>query len=133
MRSDGVHSCPVGDCVARVPRGRLMCPAHWQLVPAKLKRALHRASRNGNGAGSRAHRAAAHACIEAAETRHRRSCQHSMRRTARRFLAAYTHPNRIDGEMWDEEDTALRVLRCQAHKPDPRTSRCLHCGATLAT
>jgi hypothetical protein len=68
MGSEGVHRCPVGDCTARVPRERLMCATHWQLVPAKLKRALCQAWRGGHGAGTRAHRAAAQACIRAARS-----------------------------------------------------------------
>ena len=55
VRGDRMHRCPIGDCTVRVPRERLMCPRHWQLVPAKLKRALRRAW--GNGAGRRQPRA----------------------------------------------------------------------------
>jgi len=52
----------------------------------------------------------------------------------RRFLAGYRHPNHINGESWDEEDITrvIQVMRCHPHKPDPRTRRCLRCGATLA-
>ena len=109
-----MHRCPVGDCTAQVPRERLMCAAHWRLVPARLKRPLRHAWRNGNGAGSRAHRAAARTCIEAARAGHQPACEQSMRQTVRRFLAAYRHPNEFDRESWDEEDPALRLLRCRA-------------------
>ena len=135
MSGDGMHRCPVGDCTARVPREQLMCPPHWQLVPPKLKRALRQAWRGGQGAGTRAHRAAAHACIGAARSGCQPACDQNLRRQVRRFLAGYRHPNHADGESWDEEDVSrlVRVMRCHPHKPDPRTRRCLRCGATLAT
>ncbi len=135
VSGDRTHRCPVGDCTARVPREQLMCPTHWQLVPPKLKRALRQAWRDGQGAGTRAHRAAAHACIAAARSGCEPACDQNLRRQVRRFLAGYRHPNHINGESWDEEDVSrlVRVMRCHPHKPDPRTRRCLRCGATLAT
>ena len=135
MTSEGVHRCPVGDCTARIPRERLMCARHWQLVPAKLKRTLRQAWRDGHGAGTRTHRAAAHACIQAARSGCEPACDQNLRAMVRRFLAGYRHPNHINGESWDEEDVSrlVRVMRCHPHKPDPRTRRCLRCGATLAT
>ena len=133
-RGDRMHRCPIGDCTAQVSRERLMCPRHWQLVPAKLKRALRRVWRNGQGAGTRAHRAAVHACIHAARSSCHPSCDQNLRGMVRRFLAGYRHPNHINGESWDEEDITrvIQVMRCHPHKPDPRTRRCLRCGATLA-
>ena len=132
---DRIHGCPVADCNARVPRELLICPTHWQLVPAKLKRALRQARRGGQGAGTRAYRAAAQACIQAARSNSQPTCDQNLRAIVRRFLAAYRHPNKPDRESWDDEDTtrALLVLRCRAHKPDARTSRCLRCGATVTT
>ena len=127
-----MHGCPVGDCTAQVPRELLMCLTHWHLVPAKLKRALRQAWRGGHGAGTHAYRAAAQACIQAARSNSRPTCDQKLRAMVRRFLAAYRHPNQPDNESWDNEDTA-RVLRCRAHKADPRTSRCLRCGATVPT
>ena len=63
------------------------------------------------------------------------ACDQNLRRQVRRFLAGYRHPNHTDGESWDEEDITrlVHVMRCHPHKPDPRTRRCLRCGATLAT
>ena len=135
MGSEGVHRCPVGDCTARVPRERLMCARHWQLVPPKLKRTLRQAWRSGQGAGTRAHRAAARACIRAARSNSHPDCDQNLRRQVRRFLTGYRHPNHADGESWDEDDITrlVQVMRCHPHKPDPRTRRCLRCGATLAT
>jgi hypothetical protein len=135
MASEGVHRCPVGDCTARVPRERLMCARHWQLVPAKLKRTLRQAWRDGHGAGTRAHRAAAQACIRAARSNSHADCDQNLRRQVRRFLTGYRHPNHINGESWDEDDITrlVQVMRCHPHKPDPCTRRCLRCGATLAT
>ena len=130
-----MHRCPIGDCTVQVPAERLMCPPHWQLVPAKLKRALRRVWRNGQGAGTRAHRSAVRACIHAARSSCHPSCDQNLRGMVRRFLAGYRHPNHINGESWDEEDITrvIRVMRCHPHKPDPRTRRCLRCGATLTT
>ena len=68
---------------------------HWQLVPAKLKRALRQAWRSGQGAGTRAHRAAAHACIRAARSSCQPACDQNLRGMVRRFLAGYRHPNHI--------------------------------------
>jgi hypothetical protein len=135
MGGEGVHRCPVGDCTARVPRERLMCARHWQLVPAKLKRTLRQAWRSGRGAGTRAHRAAARACVRAARSNSHPDCDQNLRRQVRRFLTGYRHPNHINGESWDEDDITrlVQVMRCHPHKPDPRTRRCLRCGATLAT
>ena len=135
MGGEGVHRCPVGDCTARVPRERLMCARHWQLVPAKLKRTLRQAWRGGRGAGTRAHRAAARACVRAARSNSHPDCDQNLRRQVRRFLTGYRHPNHINGESWDEDDITrlVEVMRCHPHKPDPRTRRCLRCGATLAT
>ena len=135
MGGEGVHRCPVGDCTARVPRERLMCARHWQLVPAKLKRTRRQAWRSGRGAGTRAHRAAARACVRAARSDSHPDCDQNLRRQVRRFLTGYRHPNHINGESWDEDDITrlVQVMRCHPHKPDPRTRRCLRCGATLAT
>ena len=132
---DRIHGCPVGDCNTRVPRELLMCPIHWQLVPARLKRALRRAWRGGQGAGTRAYRAAAQACIQAARSNSQPTRDQNLRQTVRRFLAAYQHPNHADADSWDDEDVSrlVRVMRCHPHKPNPRTRRCLRCGATLAT
>jgi len=135
MTSEGAHRCPVGDCTTRVPRERLMCARHWQLVPDKLKRTLRQAWRDGHGAGTRAHHAAAQACIRAAHSNSHPDCDQNLRRQVRRFLTGYRHPNHINGESWDEDDITrlVQVMRCHPHKPDPRTRRCLRCGAALAT
>ena len=133
--SNGTHRCPIGDCPAQIPGGRLMCPRHWRLVPSNLKRALRRAGGDGDGAGSRTQLAAVRACLDAVQAACEPACDQNLRQMVRRFLAGYRHPNHINGESWDEEDITrvIRVLRCHPHKPDPRTRRCLRCGATLAT
>ena len=130
-----MHRCPIGDCAAQVPCERLMCPQHWLLVPPKLQDALRRAWRDGEGAGTRAHRAAVRACIQAVRASCWPSCDQNLRQMVRRFLAGYRHPNQVNGESFDEEDVTrvIRVMRCHPHKPDPRTRRCLRCGATVAT
>jgi len=111
-----------------------MCPTHWQGVPAKLRRALRQAWRGGRDTGTRAYRAGARACIRAADANRQPAGDQHLRRQARRFLAGYRHPNHTDRDSWDDEDVTrlVRVLRCHPHKPDPRTCRCLRCGATLA-
>ena len=133
--SNGTHRCPIGDCPAQIPSGRLMCPRHWRLVPPNLKRTLRRAGGGGDGAGSRTQQRAARACLDAVQAACEPACDQNLRQMVRRFLAGYRHPNHINGESWDEEDITrvIRVLRCHPHKPDPRTRRCLRCGATLAT
>ena len=111
-----------------------MCARHWQLVPAKLTRALRRAWRDGQGAGTHAHRApaarASSRSLQLPRVR-TRTCE----RLVRRFLAGYRRPNPVGGESWDEDDITrlVQVMRCHPHKPDARTRRCLRCGATLAT
>ena len=133
--SNGTHRCPIGDCPAQIPGGRLMCPRHWRLVPPNLKRALRRTGRDGDGAGSGTQQAAVRACLDAVQAACEPACDQNLRQMVRRFLAGYRHPNHINGESWDEEDVTrvIRVLRCHPHKPDPRTRRCLRCGATLAS
>ena len=89
----------------------------------------------GRGASTRAHRAAAQACVRAARSNSQPDCDQNLRHQVRRFLTGYRHPNPITGESWDEDDITrlVQVMRCHPHKPDPRTRRCLRCGATLAT
>jgi hypothetical protein len=130
--SNGTHRCPVGDCPAQIPGGRLLCPRHWRLVPPNLKRALRRAGRDGDGA-DRAHQATVRACLDAAQAACQPACDQNLRQMVRRFLAGYRHPNHINGESWDEEDVTrlIRVMRCHPHKPDPRTRRCRRCGVTV--
>ena len=133
MGSEAPHRCPVGDCTARIPRERLMCETHWQLVPGRLKRALRQAWRAG--AGTRAHRAAAQACLRAARANSQTARDQNLRAVVRRLLAGYRHPNHPAGESWDEEDITrlVQLMRCHPHKPHPRTRRCVRCGASLAT
>jgi hypothetical protein len=128
--SNGTHRCPIGDCPAQIPDGRLLCPRHWRVVPPNLKRALRRDGRDGAG---RAHQAAVGACLDAVQAAYRPGCDQNLRQMVRRFLAGYRHPNHINGESWDEEDITrlIRVMRCHPHKPDPRTRRCRRCGVTV--
>ena len=129
------HRCPVGDCPAAVHPEQLMCPRHWRLVPAPLKRVLYRAWEGGASARSAGHQQAIRACIEAAHASCEPSRDQHLRQMVRRFLAGYRHPNAINGESWDEEDVTrlIRVMRCHPHKPDPRTRRCRCCGAVLGS
>ena len=110
-----------------------MCETHWQLVPGRLKRALRQAWRAG--AGTRAHRAAAQACLRAARANSQTARDQNLRAVVRRLLAGYRHPNHPAGESWDEEDITrlVQLMRCHPHKPHPRTRRCVRCGASLAT
>jgi hypothetical protein len=128
---ESTHRCPVGDCPAQVPRQQLMCPRHWRLMPGSLKRALYRAWQDGAGVGSREHQQAIRACIDAVSPP---APDEQLPDRVRRFLAAYRHPNAINGETWDEEDVsrAIRAIRCYPHQPDPRTRRCRRCGATVS-
>jgi hypothetical protein len=130
---NGTHRCPIGDCPAQIPGGRLMCPRHWRLVPPNLKRSLRRTGRDGDGAGSRTQQAAVRACLDAVQATCEPACDQNLRQMVRRFLAGYRHPNHINGESWDEEDITrlIRVMRCHPHKPDPRTRRCRRCGVTV--
>lgn len=133
MSANGTPRCPIGECQERIPIARLMCPRHWRLVPPSLKRALRRAWRTGQGAGTDAHRRAMAACVEAAQAACQPTCDQNLRHMVRRFLAGYRHPNHINGESWDEEDVSrvIRVMRCHPHKPDPSTRRCRRCGVTV--
>jgi hypothetical protein len=42
-----MHKCPVKGCNDAVPRSKLMCPPHWELVPAWLKRLVYIEFRKG--------------------------------------------------------------------------------------
>lgn len=61
------HTCPVPGGDRPVPADMLMCSRHWYTVPKPLRRALWRAWRNGDGAGTAEHQAAMTACISAAD------------------------------------------------------------------
>jgi hypothetical protein len=37
------HPCPAGPCPKDVPNERLMCPAHWRMVPRSIQRAVNSA------------------------------------------------------------------------------------------
>ena len=125
--------CPAGDCPTRVPHNQLMCPRHWRLVPGSLNRALYRASQDSAGADSREHQQAIRACTDAV-SRHPAPDEQLPDRV-RRFLAAYRHPNEINGETWNEQHVsrAIRAIHCHPHQPDPRTRRCRRCGATVSS
>jgi len=64
---DGGHRCPVRVCGQDAPAERLMCPGHWRMVPAPLRRAVYGAWRDGEGADSPAHWAACQAAIRAVD------------------------------------------------------------------
>lgn len=63
------HSCAAIGCDARVPRGMLMCLAHWHMVPKALQRAVWRTWRallQRKGAESRqAYEVAVKAAVDA--------------------------------------------------------------------
>jgi hypothetical protein len=61
--------CPVRDCKRERQPLKLMCGPHWHQVPAPLQRAVSAAWRDGQGAGSAAHRAACAAAVSFAERR----------------------------------------------------------------
>jgi len=50
--------CPVRDCKRERQPLKLMCGPHWHQVPAPLQRAVYAAWRDGERAGTPAHRAA---------------------------------------------------------------------------
>jgi hypothetical protein len=53
-----MHQCPVNDCTEQVGLEMLMCQRHWFMVPAAIRRAVWNSWKNGEGAGTIAHRAA---------------------------------------------------------------------------
>ncbi len=57
------HDCPAGACLARVGQDKLMCPAHWRMVPAAMRTAIWNAWQDGAGAGTPQHTAAINAAI----------------------------------------------------------------------
>jgi hypothetical protein len=59
------HECPKTGCVKQIDYTMLMCARHWYQVPAPLRKAVWRAWRNGEGAGSAEHLAAVNAAIDA--------------------------------------------------------------------
>jgi hypothetical protein len=67
--NDGTHLCPVRQCRHRVPEDKLMCPGHWQKLPAPVRAGVLRAWAGGRGQGSPAHIAAVLAAIKIANRR----------------------------------------------------------------
>jgi hypothetical protein len=130
--SINTNSCLVGECPEAAGDQQPLCAAHWQRVPLALKRRLRRASHEGAEA-SAAYESALRACVEAAEASCQPAADKNLRRMVRTFLAAYRHPNAINGESWDEDDVTrlIRAMRCYPHRPDPRTQRCTSCGVTV--
>ena len=59
------HKCPADGCEARVPAGKLMCPADWAQVPKPLQAEVYAAWDRGRGRGSQRHVRAIKAAIEA--------------------------------------------------------------------
>ncbi len=59
------HDCPAKGCTRAVSPGQLMCRPHWSMVPRPLQRAVWNAYANRAGVGSRAHREAILAAIDA--------------------------------------------------------------------
>jgi hypothetical protein len=59
------HECPASLCTEQIGPGLLICPRHWRLVPAAVRRAVWIAWRRGTGAGTPAHRSAIRLAIAA--------------------------------------------------------------------
>ena len=59
------HECPASLCTEQIDSDMLMCPRHWHLVPAAVRRAVWIAWKRGAGAGTPAHRAAIRLAIAA--------------------------------------------------------------------
>lgn len=47
-----MHKCPVPTCDVAVPRSRLMCKQHWNLVPRDVQREIHAGYRAMNAGKS---------------------------------------------------------------------------------
>ncbi|HEY0624645.1 hypothetical protein [Sphingomonas sp.] len=46
-RNPGISMCDAPNCRERIPRGKLMCRAHWFRLPAPLRRAISDAWKEG--------------------------------------------------------------------------------------
>jgi hypothetical protein len=66
---DGTHLCPARGCPLRVPRNKLVCLTHWQMIPRTLRNELWRAWDSGRGVGTEAYTLAALAAIKAVNAR----------------------------------------------------------------
>ena len=58
-------ACPVRGCCARIDSSRLMCRAHWRLVPWELRAAVWATWRSGLATSSPEHQAAVCAAVSA--------------------------------------------------------------------
>lgn len=58
------HQCPAPRCTLRCPPAMLACRSHWYSIPEALRKAVWRAWRNGDGAGTAAHTAAITAAVD---------------------------------------------------------------------
>lgn len=67
--NDAGHPCPITVCGLRIPHNKLMCRPHWAMVPASLQRAVYAAWAGGLGAGSKVHRDAVQAAIDAVKAK----------------------------------------------------------------
>jgi hypothetical protein len=61
--SGSVHDCPIEACQIDVPDQHLLCPVHWAMVPAGLRRAVYAAWNKGKGRGTYEHAEACQAAI----------------------------------------------------------------------
>jgi hypothetical protein len=61
----GPHECPIDGCQHLVPSHKLMCAAHWALVPAKLGKRVYTAWNSGHGKGTVEHEEACEEAIAA--------------------------------------------------------------------
>lgn len=69
MTGRSTHECPAGPCTRQVDWDKLMCPAHWRMVPPELRAAVLETWRYGAGAGDPAYLTAREAAVDAVNTR----------------------------------------------------------------
>ncbi len=62
---DTQHRCPASVCRLTIPGFKLLCKAHWGMVPASTRRAWQHAQAAGNQAAMRRLAAEAVAAVEA--------------------------------------------------------------------
>jgi len=58
------HECPIDGCQHLVPPHKLMCAAHWAIVPAALGKKIYTAWNHGHGKGTAEHDEACEKAIE---------------------------------------------------------------------
>lgn len=89
-----MNTCNANHCPARISTSKLMCPAHWALVPQPIQQAIWRAYR---AAGTRGQRLASVAYLEAcaAAVEHVAALEGRLTRNAYRNLANHVRAGLI--------------------------------------